>query len=65
MKVTKKSKKVIKKRVFDKFIGILDKNFETEDKRYNAIVGCDTLTTPNERQKGAVRVSHPTKAIKI
>ena len=31
-------KKVIQKRAFDKFVGILDKNFETDDKRYNKII---------------------------
>jgi len=29
-----------KSRTFDKFVGILDKNFKTNDKRYNAIVRC-------------------------
>ena len=39
------------KRPFDKFVGILDKNFETDDKQYNAIVGCGVLTTRDEKQK--------------
>ena len=37
MKATKKSK-VISKRAFDKFIGILDKDFGIIDKRYNKII---------------------------
>ena len=45
----KKSKKALKSRPFDKFVAILDKNFKTYDKRYNAIVGCGASTTPNER----------------
>lgn len=34
----KAMKKMIQKRAFDKFVGILDKNFETDDKRYNKII---------------------------
>lgn len=50
MKGMKKSK-AISKRAFDKFIDILDKDFKTEDKRYNAIVGYGAITTPNKDQK--------------
>ena len=47
MKATKKSK-IISKRALDKFIGILDKDFKTDDKRYNAIVGCGATTARNK-----------------
>ncbi len=38
-------KKKKNNRVFDKFVGILDKNFKTNDNRYIAIVGCIVPTT--------------------
>ena len=38
MRDMKKSKKVLKSKPFDKFVGILDKNFKIYDKRYNKIV---------------------------
>ena len=37
-KLIKKIKKKKKSRPFDKFVGILDKNFKTDDERYNRIV---------------------------
>jgi len=48
MKQLKRNKK---NRPFDKFVGILDKDFKIEDKRYNKIVGYCVLTTRNEEQK--------------
>ena len=51
MRDMKKSKKVMKKRECDKFVGILDKDFKTEDKRYNSIVGCSAIATPNKDKK--------------
>ena len=40
MRDMKKSKKVLKRKPFDKFVAILDKNFKTYDKRYISIVVC-------------------------